>query len=407
MPSFTTHLLISVVQLQTIDWGIIATFFAVVIGIGVWASRSAGESSSEFFLGGRGMPWWLLGVSMVACTFSADTPNLVCGMVRENGVSKNWAWWAFLVTGMVTVFIYAKLWRRSEVMTDLEFYELRYSGKPASFLRGFRSLYLGVFFNVLIMATVSLAIIKYGSLMFGAEKWECVLYGSFGVVVYATLGGLKGCIWADFFQYSIAMFGAVYAAVIALGEAGKTAASKAVETGAISLDQATDFASNYSMTDLLAETNVAPKIDIFPDFSDPGQWIPLLLMPITVQWWAAWYPGAEPGGGGYIAQRMLAAKDEKNAIGATLFFNFCPLRIEALALDCCCACFVGLFPQHFRYSNRIPSCGPIRSCSRHRLPSNDFQARAWIPWASYRFHHSGLHVDHRNSPQLGLFLCCE
>jgi len=310
------------IRFHTIDWCIIAAFFATVIGIGVIASRSAGESSSEFFLGGRGMPWWLLGISMVACTFAADTPNLVTGMVRENGVSKNWAWWAFLITGMVTVFIYAKLWRRSEVMTDLGFYELRYGGKPASFLRGFRSIYLGVFFNVLIMASVTLAIIKYGSLMFDAQKWECVLYGSIGVVIYATLGGLKGCIWADFFQYSIAMFGAVYAAVIALGEAGKSAASKAIEAGAISPNQAAEFANEYSMGDLLNEANVADKIDFFPDMSDPSQFIPLLIIPIAVQWWSVWYPGAEPGGGGYIAQRMLAAKDERNAIGATLLFNF-------------------------------------------------------------------------------------
>jgi SSS family solute:Na+ symporter len=322
LPNTVVLLADSVVQLHTIDWGIIAFFFVVVITIGVLASRSAGRSSSEFFLGGRGMPWWLLGISMVACTFAADTPNLVTGMVRENGVSKNWAWWAFLITGMVTVFIYAKLWRRSEVMTDLGFYELRYGGKPASFLRGFRSIYLGVFFNVLIMASVTLAIIKYGSLMFGAEKWECVLYGSLGVVVYATLGGIKGCIWADFFQYSIAMFGAVYAAVISLGEAGKSAAAKAVDSGTIAADQAAEFANNYSMSDLLHEAEVADKIAIFPDFSDPNQWVPLLLIPIAVQWWSVWYPGAEPGGGGYIAQRMLAAKDEKNAIGATLLFNF-------------------------------------------------------------------------------------
>jgi Na+/proline symporter len=341
-----THLIAdSAVQLQLIDGIIIASFFVIVIGIGVLASRSAGKSSSEFFLGGRDMPWWLLGISMVACTFSADTPNLVAGMVRENGVSKNWAWWAFLITGMVTVFIYAKLWRRSELMTDLGFYELRYGGKPASFLRGFRSIYLGVFFNVLIMASVTLAIIKYGSLMFGFERWECVLYGSLGVVVYATLGGLKGCIWADFFQYGIAMFGAVCAAVVAIGEAGTAAASRAVEAGTIAADDAAKFASSYTMGDLLREANVADKIDIFPDFSDPGQWLPLLLMPIAVQWWSVWYPGAEPGGGGYIAQRMLAAKDEKNAIGATLLFNFAhyalrpwPWIIVALASLVC-------FPQ--------------------------------------------------------------
>lgn len=286
----------------TLDIAIIIAFFVIVVGIGLWASRSAGQSSSEFFLGGRGMPWWLLGVSMVACTFSADTPNLVAGMVREAGVVKNWSWWAFLITGMVTVFIYAKLWRRSALDTDLGFYELRYSGKAASFLRGFRAIYLGVFFNLLIMATVTLAIIKYGQLMFGLSKVQCVVFGSLGVAIYATLGGIKGCIWADFFQYAIAMFGAVYAAVVAVQ---KTAGG--------------------NLSQLLTNENVASKLDIFPkcsDITDINALVPLLIIPLAVQWWACWYPGAEPGGGGYIAQRMLSAKDEKNAVGATLFFNF-------------------------------------------------------------------------------------
>ena len=303
------------VPMTVLDWSIIGAFFVIVIGIGVWQSRQAGKSSADFFLGGRGMPWWLLGVSMVACTFSADTPNLVCGLVREGGVAKNWCWWAFLITGMVTVFIYAKLWRRSGVMTDLEFYELRYGGKPASFLRGFRAVYLGVFFNVLIMATVTLAIIKYGQLLFGIEKWQCVLYGSIGVVIYATLGGIKGCIWADFFQYSIAMFGAVWAAIHSIKEAGVVMAANAAETGA-------DVAEGFGLSQMLAHPALEGKLNIFPDLNDPNLWVPLLLMPLAVQWWAAWYPGAEPGGGGYIAQRMLSAKDEKNAVGATLFFNF-------------------------------------------------------------------------------------
>lgn len=337
-------------QLLGLDWTIIAVFFAVVIAIGIWASRSAGKSSAEFFLGGRGMPWWLLGVSMVACTFSADTPNLVAGLVREGGVSKNWVWWAFLITGMVTVFIYAKLWRRSEVMTDLEFYELRYGGKAASFLRGFRAVYLGVFFNILIMATVTLAIIKYGQLIFGASKLECVFYGSIGVLIYATLGGIKGCIWADFFQYSIAMFGAVYAAIVSIGYAGESAAKKLGLAG----EKAVEFANNYSVADLFNETHVMEKLSIFPDLSKPSEWIPLLFIPLAVQWWAAWYPGAEPGGGGYIAQRMLSAKDEKNAIGATMFFNFAhyalrpwPWIVVALASLVC-------FPEIKNISDQFP-----------------------------------------------------
>jgi solute:Na+ symporter, SSS family len=285
--------------LQAIDWLIVGIFFMIVLSIGWVASKTAGKSSSEFFLGGRGMPWWLLGISMVACTFAADTPNLVTGMVRENGVAKNWAWWAFLITGMVTVFIYAKLWRRSGVMTDLEYYEKRYSGKAASFLRGFRSLYLGLFFNCLIMGNVTLAAIKIGGVMLGLEPWIIVVGASTVVVLYAALGGIKGVIWADFFQYSIAMFGAVYAAIVALRQPEVN-----------------------GLNNLLASLANTNKLSFLPDFSDASVYIPLLIIPVAVQWWSVWYPGAEPGGGGYIAQRMLAAKDEKNAIGATLLFNF-------------------------------------------------------------------------------------
>ncbi|MDD2562688.1 MAG: Na+:solute symporter [Salinivirgaceae bacterium] len=285
--------------LTLIDWTIIAVFFFIVLLIGVIASRSAGKNMTEYFLGGRGMPWWLLGVSMVACTFSADTPNLVTDMVRESGVARNWAWWAFLITGMVTVFIYAKLWRRSNVMTDLGFYEIRYSGKPASFLRGFRAVYLGVFFNVLIMASVTLAAIKIGAVMFDLKPLITVLISSIVVVVYTSLGGLKGVIWADFFQYSIATFGAILAAVVALQQP---------EVGGLS--------------QLISNPAIADKLSFLPDFNDRSVLITLFIIPIAVQWWSVWYPGAEPGGGGYIAQRMISAKDEKNAIGATLFFNF-------------------------------------------------------------------------------------
>lgn len=286
-------------MLQTVDWLIVAVFFVIVVSIGWVASKTAGKDTTEFFLGGRGMPWWLLGISMVACTFSADTPNLVTGMVREDGVAKNWAWWAFLITGMVTVFIYAKLWRRSNIMTDLEYYELRYSGKAASFLRGFRALYLGILFNTLIMGTVTLAAIKIGGVMLGIKPWQAVVGGSLVVMIYASLGGLKGVIWADFFQYSIAMFGAVLAAVVAV---------KQPEVN--------------GLQNLLTSPALQEKIKVLPDFQNPSVWVTLLLIPIAVQWWAVWYPGAEPGGGGYIAQRMLSAKNEKNAIGATLLFNF-------------------------------------------------------------------------------------
>lgn len=285
-------------NISWIDWTIIGIFFLVSMLIGVFTSKKAGTSAKEFFLSGRNMPWWLLGVSMVATTFSADTPNLVTDIVRKQGVSGNWVWWAFLLTGMLTVFVYAKLWRRSEVTTDLEFYELRYGSKPAAFLRAFRALYLGVFFNVVIMATVSLAAIKIGGVMLGLSPIETLLLASVVTVVYSSLGGLKGVLLTDFFQFFIAMIGSIGAAYYIL-----------------------DLPQIGSLENLLTHANVADKLDFFPDFSDWNLLIPLLIMPLAIQWWATWYPGAEPGGGGYIAQRMLSAKDEKNAIGATLFFN--------------------------------------------------------------------------------------
>lgn len=244
------------------------------------------------------MPWWLLGISMVATTFSADTPNLVTDIVRQNGVSGNWVWWTFLITGMLTVFVYAKLWRRSNVLTDLQFYEQRYSGKEAAFLRGFRALYLGIFFNVMIMAAVCLAAIKIGGILFDLAPWQSVLYASIVTVAYSTIGGLRGVIFTDFLQFIIAMIGSVWAAiyVVNMPEIG-------------------------GLNNLLAHENVVDKLNFLPDFNDTSSLLVLLIIPIAVQWWSVWYPGAEPGGGGYIAQRMLSAKDEKNAIGATLLFN--------------------------------------------------------------------------------------
>lgn len=321
--------------LHTIDWGIIIVFFLIVLGIGWVASLTAGKNTTEFFLGGRKMPWWLLGISMVACTFSADTPNLVTGMVRENGVAKNWAWWAFLITGMVTVFIYAKLWRRSGVMTDLEIYEKRYGGKAASFLRGFRAIYLGIFFNCLIMGSVTLAAIKIGAVMFGLQPWVCVVGASLVVVIYAGLGGLKGIIWADFFQYGIAMFGAVLAAVIALRQP---------EVG--------------GLKNLISNPILQSKLSFIPDFSQPSIYIPLLIIPIAVQWWSVWYPGAEPGGGGYIAQKMLSAKNEKNAIGATLLFNFAHYALRPWPWIIVALASLVIYPDLSNIQAQFPNIAP-------------------------------------------------
>ena len=285
-------------NLNNLDWGIIVAFFAISLAIGIYASRKAGKNSAEFFLSGRNMPWWLLGVSMVATTFAADTPNFVTDVVRKNGVAGNWAWWAFLLTGMLTVFVYSRLWRRSNVLTDLEFYELRYGGASAAFLRGFRALYLGVLFNVVVMATVCLAAVKIGGTLLGLTPTQTLVISSVVTVIYSAFGGLRGIILTDFFQFSLAMIGSIWAAVyiVNMPEVG-------------------------GLANLLAQDNVAPKLSMLPDFSDTESLVPLLIVPLAVQWWAAYYPGAEPGGGGYIAQRMLAAKDEKNAMGATLFFN--------------------------------------------------------------------------------------
>ncbi len=286
------------VNLSTLDFTIIIIFFSITLLVGVWVSKKSGKDSGEFFLSGRTMPWWLLGLSMVATTFSTDTPNLVTDIVRTNGVSGNWVWWAFLITGLLTVFVYAKLWRKSNVNTDLEFYELRYGGAPARFLRKFRAIYLGVIFNVITMSAVTLAAIKIGGIMLDLEPWQTVISAGLVTVTFSALGGFKGVVYTDFILFFVAMGGAIGAAyyLVNIPEVGGLEA-------------------------LMANENVADKLSILPDFSDTNALIVLLIIPLAVQWWSSWYPGAEPGGGGYIAQRMLAAKNENHAIGATFFFN--------------------------------------------------------------------------------------
>jgi len=286
------------VVLSTFDYLFIFGFFSLVLGIGLYVSKQSGKSAASFFLSGRNMPWWLLGFSMVATTFSTDTPNLVTDIVRTHGVSGNWVWWAFLLTGLLTVFVYAKLWRKSNVRTDMEFYELRYGGKPAVFLRKFRALYLGLAFNVITMAAVSLAAIKIGAVMLDLAPWQTVLYAGLITVVFSAIGGFKGVVYTDFVLFFVAMGGAIGAAYYLVN---------IPEVGGLDV--------------LLKHPNVHSKLSILPNFSDKQAVITLLVIPLAVQWWSSWYPGAEPGGGGYIAQRMLAAKNEKHAIAATFFFN--------------------------------------------------------------------------------------
>jgi Na+/proline symporter len=285
-------------RLNTLDWLVLAVYGLVSVAIGLMVVRRASQGRHEFFLSGRRLPWWLLGVSLVPTTFSTDTPNLVTDLVRTNGVSQNWVWWAFAVTGMCTVFFYAKLWRRSAALTDIAFYELRYAGRPAAFLRGFRAVYLGVFFNIMIMASVNLAATKIAGVLLGWSRETSVLVGGAVTVLYAASSGLTGVVLTDFVQFAIAMIGSVTAAVIAL---------RLPEVGGLS--------------GLVSHPNVAPKLALIPDFSDWSTAAAVFVIPLAVQWWSTWYPGAEPGGGGYVAQRMLASRDERDAMRSTLLFN--------------------------------------------------------------------------------------
>ena len=286
------------VELSFIDSAIIIFFLLVVIVIGFAVSKTSSKNTSQYFLSGRTMPWWLLGISMVATTFSTDTPNLVTDIVRTNGVSGNWVWWIFLLTGLLTVFVYAKLWRRSEVSTDMEFYELRYSGKAGRFLRGFRSVYLGVIFNVLAMSGVTLAAIKIGAIMLGLSAIETIFYAGSVTLIFSAVGGFRGVVYTDFILFFTAMAGSIGAAIyiVNLPDVG-------------------------GIDSIINNESINNKISLFPDLTNKETLWTLLIIPLAVQWWSSWYPGAEPGGGGYIAQRMLAAKNENHALGATLFFN--------------------------------------------------------------------------------------
>jgi solute:Na+ symporter, SSS family len=285
-------------RLSTFDWIIIVVSILVSFAPALLLARRAGRSTTEFFTSGRAAPWWLVGTSMVATTFSTDTPNLVTNLVREKGVANNWLWWAFLLTGMATVFFYARLWRRSRVLTDLEFYEIRYAGKPASFVRGFRALYLGLFFNCVIMAAVNLAAVKIANVMLGWPMGQTLLVCALLNVIFAATSGLWGVMATDFVQFGIAMAGSFAAAYFALQQ-----------------PQVGGLAGLFD--------RIQPAtLNLLPDFGDWSMVLTVLIIPLTVQWWSVWYPGAEPGGGSYIAQRMLASKSESDALKGTLFFNF-------------------------------------------------------------------------------------
>ena len=287
------------------DWLIIASFLVFSLVIGFALRRRAGRDSNAFFLSGRNLPWWLLGISMVATTFSTDTPNLVTEIVRTQGVAGNWIWWAFLITGMFTCFLYARLWRRSGIFTDLEFYELRYSGSAAAVVRAFRAVYLGVFFNVVVIALVTLAAIKIAAVTLGLSPLQTVLVAGAVTVTFSALGGFLGVVITDLILFVVSMAGAIAAAwvVVNLPEVG-------------------------GLGNLLANPAVSSRLQFFPDFSDLEITISILVIPLAVQWWSVWYPGSEPGGGGYVAQRMLAARSERDATGAVLLFQLAHYAIR-------------------------------------------------------------------------------
>jgi solute:Na+ symporter, SSS family len=327
-------------RLSLIDWVIVAFSLLICFVPALFFGRRAGKSTSEFFASGRSVPWWLAGLSMVATTFSSDTPNLVTDIVRRQGVAGNWCWWAFTLTGMATVFFYARLWRRSGVMTDLEFYEIRYSGAAASVVRGFRSVYLGLFFNCMIMATVNLAACKIAGVLFGMPRWQTLVLVGLLNVVFAAHSGLWGVLVIDMIQFMIkmtAVIAAAYFAVKHVGGMDVVVSTLAARTGPGGL--------NY--------------LSILPDFS--SNWdvaLAVFVMPIAVQWWAVWYPGAEPGGGSYIAQRMLASKSEKDSLGAVLFFNVTHYVLRPWPWIVVALCSLLVYPELADIQRAFPDLDP-------------------------------------------------
>ncbi len=327
-------------HLQTIDWVIVLASLSICFIPALFFGRRAGKSTTEFFASGRSVPWWLAGLSMVATTFSSDTPNLVTDIVRRNGVAGNWVWWAFTLTGVATVFFYARLWRRSNVMTDLEFYEIRYSGKAARFVRGFRAVYLGLFFNCMIMATVNLAACKIAAVLFGLPRWQTLLFIFLLNVAFAAVSGLWGVLVIDMVQFFIKMTAVIAAAYFAvkyvggLGTMVTTLSAKAGPHGLNYLSILPDFKNNWDMA------------------------LAIFIMPIAVQWWAVWYPGAEPGGGSYIAQRMLASKSEKDALGSVLFFNIAHYVLRPWPWILVGLCSLIVYPQLSDIQKAFPHLDP-------------------------------------------------
>jgi solute:Na+ symporter, SSS family len=321
-------------QLTSIDWVIVAVSLFLCYLPALFYIRRSQSSVAEFFTSGQSAPWWLVGTSMVATTFSTDTPNLVTDFVRSHGVSYNWVWWAFLLTGMATVFFYAQLWRRSGVLTDLEFYELRYSGRPAALVRGFRAVYLGFFFNIMIMSTVTLAAVKIANVMLGWGRLETILIAGTACVLFASISGLWGVLATDMVQFALAMIGVIAAAYVSL-----------------------DQPAVGGLAGMLSK--IDPKtLSLLPDFNDTSLTLTVLVIPLTIQWWSVWYPGSEPGGGSYVAQRILASKNERHALGATLWFNVANYALRPWPWIIVALCSMLVFPTLGDIHRALPNVDP-------------------------------------------------
>ena len=317
-------------QLTTLDWVIVIVSIVLSFAPAIYLMRRAGSSTTEFFTSGRAAPWWLIGGSMVATTFSTDTPNLVTNLVREGGVASNWVWWAFLLTGMSTVFFYARMWRRSGVLTDLEFYEIRYSGKPAALVRAFRAVYLGLFFNIVIMSTVNLAAAKIANVLLGWPMWQTLGACAVINIAFASIAGLWGVLITDVFQFVIAMTASFAAAYYSLQQP---------QVGGLS--------------GLIAQIPEG-KLHLLPDFNNWPLTMSVLILPLTISWWSVWYPGSEPGGGSYIAQRILASKSEKDALGGTLFFNLAHYALRPWPWIIVALSSILVYPAARRHREGVP-----------------------------------------------------
>jgi Na+/proline symporter len=350
-------------HLTLLDWIITIVILVICFFPALFFGKLAGKNTAEFFASGRSVPWWLAGLSMVATTFSSDTPNWVTQQVRQYGVAGNWQWWAFVLSGVATVFFFARLWRRSGVMTDLEFYELRYSGKAASVVRGFRAVYLGLFFNCFIMAMVTLAACKIANILFGLPPWQTIVICGVLNVVFAAHSGLWGVLVIDMVQFFIKMTAVVAAAYFSLKEVARHAGLG--DSALTGLHRLIDTLGGQQVI-MQGAQPVASPIDgtgqpylaLFPNFAAWDLALMVFIVPIAIGWWANWYPGSEPGGGSYIAQRMLASKSEKDALAGTLFFNLAHYVVRPWPWIITALCSIIVFPELKDIQAAFPNADP-------------------------------------------------